>query len=467
MHDFQKLDYYELLGVSRHATLEEIKRGYRQQIARYHPDRNIGKSPEERAYANERSRSINEAYRVLSDSDARFAYNLGKPLPASARRPMSPERGGSADTPQPAAHRDHQAELYEQARAHLDAGRYVQAAANLRELQKLNPFYRNSAALLSQAEAALQESEQKPASTPISTTAAVWSEHVHRHRRWLLVAGGGVLVAVGIAVAVLNFSDSLAVGGGGPEATATPTAAALAELQPADAETAVLMESVVEEEPTIAPTAEPTAAPEPTAEPTAAPEPTAEPTAAPEPTAEPGTLLVADAFDTGGWATQQGAGWSVGYNNGIYRVTAGSGASDIWSYRTAAVATTNFSIGVDVQVLGGEAGLVARFVEETRDYVVLFIDPLNNSYSLERSRNGAKQVIETGQSDAIAAEPGAVNRVVLHLEGSEVRAFVNDELITNSVFPDAAQTNLYGVVVNGRSGAAEALFDNLEIRTLE
>jgi molecular chaperone DnaJ len=62
-------DYYEILGVSRNATKEEIKRAYRELAMRYHPDRN--KSPE----AEEKFKEISEAYAVLSDDRKREEYD--------------------------------------------------------------------------------------------------------------------------------------------------------------------------------------------------------------------------------------------------------------------------------------------------------------------------------------------------------------------------------------------------------
>ena len=63
-------DYYEILGVSRDATDEEIKRAYRKLALTYHPDRNQG-NPE----AEEKFKEINQAYEVLGDQEKRAGFD--------------------------------------------------------------------------------------------------------------------------------------------------------------------------------------------------------------------------------------------------------------------------------------------------------------------------------------------------------------------------------------------------------
>ncbi len=66
----EKRDYYEVLGVGRDATPEQIKKAYRKLALQYHPDRNPGDKA-----AEEKFKEAAEAYDVLSDEKKREAYN--------------------------------------------------------------------------------------------------------------------------------------------------------------------------------------------------------------------------------------------------------------------------------------------------------------------------------------------------------------------------------------------------------
>ncbi|MDH7499901.1 MAG: DnaJ domain-containing protein, partial [candidate division NC10 bacterium] len=71
-----KRDYYEVLGIGREATQDQIKRAYRRLAQKYHPDKNPGD-----AESGERFKEINEAYSVLSDPEKRSTYDRYGYLP--------------------------------------------------------------------------------------------------------------------------------------------------------------------------------------------------------------------------------------------------------------------------------------------------------------------------------------------------------------------------------------------------
>ena len=66
----EKRDYYEVLGVAKNATAEEIKKAYSKKAIQYHPDKNPGNKE-----AEEKFKEAAEAYEVLSDADKRARYD--------------------------------------------------------------------------------------------------------------------------------------------------------------------------------------------------------------------------------------------------------------------------------------------------------------------------------------------------------------------------------------------------------
>ena len=114
-------DLYSVLGISREATADEIKRAYRKLARKYHPDRNQGDKESE-----ERFKEVQEAYDTLSDPEKRKQYDAGRhvlrlrarggsaaeaspPTSATSSRPSS----GAAAAPQqaPARGRDLETEV--------------------------------------------------------------------------------------------------------------------------------------------------------------------------------------------------------------------------------------------------------------------------------------------------------------------------------------------------------------------
>jgi|LWDU01.1.fsa_nt_gi molecular chaperone DnaJ len=86
-------DYYEMLGVSKSASVKEIKKAYREMAIKYHPDYN-----QDDAASEEKFKEISSAYEILSDEQKRAEYDAyGHNTPHSGRTPTENPFGGDFD----------------------------------------------------------------------------------------------------------------------------------------------------------------------------------------------------------------------------------------------------------------------------------------------------------------------------------------------------------------------------------
>ena len=97
-------NYYELLAIAPNAPADEVKRAFRAQIARYHPDKVQHLGTEFQSMAADRATELTEAYRILSDSSRRAEYDRafaeagGAAMPATSGQPSPPPGAPEAPT---------------------------------------------------------------------------------------------------------------------------------------------------------------------------------------------------------------------------------------------------------------------------------------------------------------------------------------------------------------------------------
>ncbi|ABX04113.1 DnaJ domain-containing protein [Herpetosiphon sp.] len=444
MYDFEQLDSYELLGVTRSAPPEEIKRAYRQEIAKYHPDRWSSASPNEQEYARKRASAITEAY-SLTQKD----------------KPVRRATPSAAATPEPVGNPERLAQLYEHGRSLLAANDFAGAANIFRQIQNADPFYRDSADLLYRAEFALKRNQPAKAKRPVNKKAVA-------------IIGGSVGVAALIgAVWVFGGSNTNATN---PNVTATaliavelPTVTVEGEV--ASNPTATSDEGVVVEptlEPTLEATSEPTAEPtlepsptsEPTVEPTLEPSPTSEPTAAPSNTPAPlpddlsGPILVTDNLDGGTWPVGNGGNWNFEFINGRYHMTMVAGVGSVWSFGPALPAQ-NVVLAVDVEAVSGSGGLMMGFIDGNNYY--RFIIAADGTWAFQQRFAAQTTLLASGSG----LGPG---RLVIAQRGAVTHLYWNDTYLGEVVLP-AFPGGAYGFVLAGNS-SADVYFDNLRLRAL-
>jgi hypothetical protein len=203
----------------------------------------------------------------------------------------------------------------------------------------------------------------------------------------------------------------------------------------------------------------------PTSAPTPVPTSTLQPTPATEVIAESGTVLYQEDFTRAArWPSVQGAGWSVGYVPGAYRITATQGVGNIWAFNSSP-AGANFLVGVDVEVSGGRAGLLLR--SNDRNFLAYMVDPLAGSYQLLRSSGGRSTILIEEQHRAVIVGEWAQNRLAARLENDRISLRMNGHVVADLSLTDPPPTARYGMVAAATDAQVVALFRDLVIRSLD
>lgn len=76
----KRKDYYKILGISRNATDDEIKKAYRKKALIHHPDRHANSSADERKEQELKFKEVGEAYTILSDQRKKMCYDSGQDI---------------------------------------------------------------------------------------------------------------------------------------------------------------------------------------------------------------------------------------------------------------------------------------------------------------------------------------------------------------------------------------------------
>ncbi|KAM7351329.1 tetratricopeptide repeat protein 2 isoform 2-T2 [Cochliomyia hominivorax] len=88
----KRKDYYKILGVSRNAGEDEIKKAYRKKALVHHPDRHANSSPEERKEQELKFKEIGEAYAILSDPKKKMRYDSGQDMEEHEQADFDPNQ---------------------------------------------------------------------------------------------------------------------------------------------------------------------------------------------------------------------------------------------------------------------------------------------------------------------------------------------------------------------------------------
>jgi len=157
-----KLDYYRLLGLDGNARLPAIKKAFFAIAAKFHPDRNRDADDRTAEAFYDIFKRLNEAYRVLGDSEKRALYDAG--LAEGKLRLVIEERRTTAPkAPEETIKSREGRQFFIKAREELKAGNVMQAELHITMARMRDPNNAAIESIAAQVAAAKSAAKQRPA----------------------------------------------------------------------------------------------------------------------------------------------------------------------------------------------------------------------------------------------------------------------------------------------------------------
>ena len=116
-----KRDYYEVLGINKSATADQIKSAYRKLAVKFHPDKNLD---DEDGFFEKMFKDINEAYNILSDSEKKDEYDKSFFYKENQDSYQNQQDDGSTEYEEPKTEQEYQDYFCDLAHASKDGEDY-------------------------------------------------------------------------------------------------------------------------------------------------------------------------------------------------------------------------------------------------------------------------------------------------------------------------------------------------------
>ena len=158
----------------------------------------------------------------------------------------------------------------------------------------------------------------------------------------------------------------------------------------------------------------------------------------------------------------EGAGWSVGYRDAAYQITADPGAGRIWSF-TNFSGLGDYSLGVDLTVSAGLAGILLRF-SDGENFIAFQIEPLSGRLNLEQRSSTRSTLLLNQANQAISSGDRAINRLAVRAIGNQLVLAINGAQVADLELTSPPLSERYGLIAIGGDTRVVARYSNLELR---